>query len=153
MKKEHKTYVLLVTVLIVWGIVGLQVFNYLSEDELEEQMVISQPNVISQKQFKEKEIYKVQKYLRDPFLGKLTETRKKVILKKKVPKTPVNFPVIIYHGIIESATQTSFIVSVNGSQEVLKKGQILNDVKFLSGDQKEILVAYKGEHKKISLHQ
>lgn len=148
MKKQHKTYILLIAVLIVWGIIGFQIFNYLNPQEEELPAIVGKQQSFGKMKL-QKETYTVQKHSRDPFLGKMLV--KSVVKHKKKKATPVVFPNLTYHGLIESGKRRSYIVSVNGVQSVLRIGQKINDIKLLSGNKKEIRVHYKGTTKKIPL--
>ena len=150
MKKQHKTYILIAAVVIVWGVIGFQFFNYLTPNEEKSSRTVSKQNIV-RKKVKKKENYVVKRHARDPFLGKLLTTPIKKTKRKKVAE-PVSFPSIIYHGIIESSKKRSFIISINGNQSILKAGQVINDIKLLSGSKKEIKISYKGNNKVIPLN-
>lgn len=149
MKKQHKTYILITAVIIVWGVIGFQFFNYLTPNEEKLSRTINKQNIV-RKKVKKKENYIVKKHSRDPFLGKLLITPVKKAKRKKVAEL-VNFPLIIYHGIIESNKRKSFIISINGNQNILKIGQSISDIKLLSGNKKEVKIHYKGNNKVIPL--
>lgn len=149
MKKQYKTYILIVAVLIVWGIIGVQIFNYLNPKE-EALPTIESKQKVFRKKKEHKESYTVKTHQRDPFLGKLLV--KPVVKRTKKKAAPVVFPPIQYHGIIESGKKKSFIVSINGVQSVLKAGQTINEVRLLSGNKKQISIRYKGTNKAVMLN-
>ena len=149
MKKQHKTYTLIIAVIIVWGVIGFQIFGYLNPKE-EILLPTTNKQSIARKKIKKKQNYIIKKHTRDPFLGKTLTKPTKKGRKKKVAE-PVNFPPIIYHGIIESNKRKSFIISINGNQNILKIGESISDIKLLSGNKKEVKIHYKGNNKVIPL--
>ncbi|TDQ21839.1 hypothetical protein [Tenacibaculum caenipelagi] len=150
MKKEHKTYILVIVVIIVWGIIGVQVFKHFTPKEVE-LPVANRQIVFNQNEFSKRENYTVKEHNRDPFLGKSLDAPKKQTKRKKVDE-PINFPSIIYNGMIQSGKNQSYIISINGNQNIQKIGQTINSVKLLSGSKKEIKVSYKGNSKKVTLN-
>ncbi|SNR15448.1 hypothetical protein [Tenacibaculum jejuense] len=149
MKKKQKTYILLVIVIIVWSVVGIQFFRYSHQYE-EEIPEINyqkfQPNITAKK-----ETYKVSIHERDPFLGTLHNSAKNKTKKKKktTQKVPVVFPNIQYKGMISSNDNTSFIITINGKQYIMRTRVKKDDVELISGTKKEIKVLYKGKYKTI----
>ena len=151
MKKQYKTYILIIAVLIVWGIIGVQIFSYLNPKEEELPSLVAEQKSF-RKETQVRESYKVKTHQRDPFLGKMTIKPIPIKKTKKKPVEPVIFPSIVYHGIIESGKNKSFIISVNGVQNVLKEGQTIQEVRLLSGDKKQIKIRYKENSKVVTLN-
>ena len=142
MLKQKKTLILLTAVLVVWGIIGLQIYGYLNPDEEKLQEISTEQfNLVAKKQ---KETYQVKIHERDPFLGKLLIKQKKV-RKTIVKKEPIIFPNILYNGIIESNKKRAFIITINGQQKEVRKGQTSNEVTLINGSAKEVLLRYKGK--------
>ncbi|WP_440881313.1 hypothetical protein [Tenacibaculum sp. C7A-26P2] len=144
MLKQKKILLLLVTVLIVWGIIGFQIFSYLNPEE----EIFKEPSVATFKPIvkQAKETYVVKKHRRDPFLGKLLIQPKKI---KKVirKKEPINFPTIVFNGLVESNRKKTFVLTINGEQKIVKVGQVFKEVKLLKGTASEVLLSYKGKRK------
>lgn len=140
---------LLGAVLVIWGVVGFRILSALNPElpEVAEQIEVAElkmprPSVI--------DTFEVHKENRDPFLG--TWTKKKAKPKKKTTVKAVEWIPIIYHGAIEKkGTPSVFIVSINGVQHVLKKGQSRDEVTLLSGNAKRVVLRYKNERKSFSL--
>jgi hypothetical protein len=153
MKKNHKTYLLLAAVVIVWGAIGFQIYRYYAP-ESEEIPVTTSQKFIPEKTEITKD-YTITPDYRDPFLGKLyrkpTPKKKKKIIPK--PKPQVIFPNITYNGIIQGTGQNTFIISINGKQEIFQKGQVMKGVELLRGSANEITVKYQGETKKYPIVQ
>jgi hypothetical protein len=99
--------------------------------------------------YTEKEFYTIKEPYRDPFLGKFPAT--KVIRTKKVKKLTVVFPSIVYNGIISGNTSQSYILTINGRQELFKLKETLNEVTLLKATVVEVMISYKGNKKTILL--
>ena len=150
MKKEHKIYILVIIVITVWGIIGVQVFNHFTPKEIELPTVNKQI-IFNKREFNKRENYTVKEHTRDPFLGKSLDAPRKQTKRKKVV-APISFPSIIYNGMIQSGKNQSYVISINGNQNIQKIGQTINSVKLLSGNKKEIKVSYKGNSKTVILN-
>lgn len=150
MTKQQKTYILLVLVIGIWGLIGYNVYKNLNPEEPK-----SITNFTKTKTFnldtKLKDTIVISNY-RDPFLGNIINSKKNLKTSTK-PQQPVNFPLIIYNGIINGNRNTSYIISVQNQQEVVKIGQTFMDVKLLSANSKEITIEYKKARKTIQLIQ
>ncbi|CAL2063770.1 hypothetical protein [Tenacibaculum sp. 190524A05c] len=145
MNKQRKTYILLAAVIIIWSFVGFQFLGYLeSDDEVLSEVAYKK---FVPKKAKDKELYKVETHDRDPFLDKYNKPKKKIKFIPKKKKDPVIFPQIRYKGSINNNGKLLFIVTINGSQKIVKLNQVVNEVEVVSGDNKEIKVKYKGEVK------
>lgn len=148
MTKQQKTYGLLIVVLVIWGMIGYQIYTRLNPSAPEIEM--SQIQTRFQKQEAvEQSFYKLNDEYRDPFLGgfpKKKTVRKKTVFSKK-STTP--FPNVQYNGIIEGNRSKSYILTVNGKQEIVKKGQVFQGVKLLRASRTEVQVKFEGEIKKI----
>lgn len=149
MNKQQKTYGLLIAVLVIWGLIGYQIYIRLnpSTPELE---AFTVQNTFKKQQVFETSFYEVKDEYRDPFLGGFPKKkmRKKRIVK---PKEIVHFPRIIYNGVIEGSTSKSYILTINNSQELVKLGQEIQGVKLVTANTKEAIVKFKGVKKAILL--
>ncbi len=139
---------LLVLVLIVWGIIGYKVLSTIkpSVPELRQKRVdISfKPDTI-----KQVDTFSITAVNRDPFLGTLQV--KKEVKAKKTITGQIEWKPILYHGNISKRnTKTHiFIISIDGQQFLMKQGQVLNNIKLISGNSKQIKISFKGSHKII----
>jgi len=147
MNKNQKTYLLLFIVALVWGAIGYQLYSHYNPDTIE----VSEVTTMSYTTQKVDTVdgYEIQPDYRDPFLGKIY---RKQPLKKKVatPKHVVIFPAIVYKGIIEGGKKT-YIIAINGSQEIFRVNQTIKEVTLLKADGKSILLKYQNERKKYAL--
>ena len=147
MTKQQKTVGLLVAVLIVWGAIGYQIFMRLQPNAGTTAIEIQR--TFTPQKYTEKEFYTIKEPYRDPFLGKFPAT--KVIRTKKVKKLTVVFPGIVYNGIISGNTSQSYILTINGRQELFKLKETLNEVTLLKATVEEVMISYKGNKKTILL--
>ena len=155
MKKKRTTYLLLITVLIVWGIIVYKFFDTVQIGDdytiATESYMIFKPDTLS----KPANFSIVANY-RDPFLGELQRDKmplKKV--KKKIKLPEVVFPEIIYHGMIDPKQKkraSLFIITVNNKQQFLSVGQKIEGVQLLKGNSKEITILFEQRKKTIQLN-
>lgn len=152
MKNNTKTYLLIVTVLGIWGTIGYQIISGLSLNEPE----VVQNNLdiaFSPKTNAVVDTFSIQTVNRAPFLGTLTRKASGIktrSTRKQNAKDTTWLP-IVYNGLVkrQNSTQSVFVVNINGSQHLIKKGQTVNDVTLIRGSEKEVLVRYKNKRKII----
>lgn len=149
MNKKLKRYVLLFVALLVWGLIGYRVYEYFNPEEITVENFT--PQKFIPKKIKETEKYTIKANYRDPFLG-VAPTKKKKKIAKKVIKNNQPFPSVVYNGVIEANRTKSYIITINGQQEVFKIGQTFNNVKLLSANAKQIKVRNNGVNKTIQLN-
>lgn len=148
MTKQQKTYILLIAVLIVWGIIGFQIYNYLNpEEDIVETLSFEEYSPTLKK---EKEIYEVKLHKRDPFLGKILVAPKVTTVAVK-KKESVIFPQILYNGLVESGNTKTFVISIDGKQTVFKLGQVVKNIKLVKANSKEVVLEYMKERKTYTI--
>ena len=150
MTKQQKTYLLLTATLIVWGIIGYQIYNRLNPKQEQVATTIMTKKYTPQKLI-EVANYTIHADYRDPFLGRLSGTKKALPKKKKKKKTnkkKKRFPKISYNGVIEGASK-SYIITVNGNQETFDINQTINEVTLIKANDNEITIRFNEETKII----
>ncbi|MDC9722880.1 MAG: hypothetical protein PSN34_08905 [Urechidicola sp.] len=151
MKNKKNIYFLIPAVLLIWGIIGYRIVRSINPP---------QPNATTQvaiTDFKPKEVvvskpYSINANYRDPFLGTMATNKKKV--KRVVQKKPVVFPSVQYVGFVAPIGKKKspvFILKINGQQELLKKRETAQELQLVSGNQKEVVLKYKGIKKTFSI--
>jgi len=146
MNKKKKTSILLVLVIGIWGLIGYNIYRYLNpeepvfENQSQKMPTIKDGSIL-------KDSLTISSY-RDPFLGKIKTKRKS---PNSQSTTIVNFPVVIYHGLVNGGKVKSYIISVQNQQEIVKIGQTFLAVKLISANTKQITVSHKGARKIIKL--
>jgi hypothetical protein len=148
LKNKKGTYILLVAAIGIWGTIIYKIIDGLSTDEKQSIAVIESIN------FKIPEPKKVDSFSllrisRDPFLDKpLVPDKKKV--KPKQAKIKIDIP-LVYHGMMKknNGKERLFIVSINGQQTFIKKGQEIQGIILLNGNETKVTVSFKGVRKTI----
>lgn len=109
MKKEHKTYLLLTVVFLLWGLIGYQFFKKLNPSDSE--IASSKFRVkFTPEKVEKPNFYTVIGVDRDPFLGKYA--KKKVIvkkIKKPIPKPTVFLFQKLYTMVLLKGTIQNYI--------------------------------------------
>lgn len=151
MKSKAKTYLLLIAVLSIWGIIGFKIVSTIN------------PNVPEVKQHEDRvafapkasievDTFSIQMSERDPFLGTLLVKKQEVNKSvNSIGKEPLVWMSILYHGMVskQDSKEKTCIISIDGQQQIMKIGQDMNGVKLLRATNTEILVSYKGARKTI----
>lgn len=149
MNKNQKTYLLLCLVVIVWGSIGYQVYKNYNPSLPEISKTSSLPDV--PKQHIASSSYEILVEYRDPFTGKLFKKPVKKI-KKTTSKSPVIFPKIQFKGMIDGVKK-SYIISINGHQEIFQLNQTYQQITLREASKKNITVVYKNKPKKYTLEE
>ncbi len=161
MNSKKKTYILLIAVFLVWGLIVYRIYNVVNPTipkvEINNTTTSFKPYKIAKK-----DAFSIKADYRDPFLEKYANktnrsnrSNTKTSSTKKVTKKEekVIFPRIAYKGIIspKSRLDKHFILKINNKTVLFKLLETHKEIQLLQGDSKEIVVFYKGEQKKIAL--
>lgn len=155
MKKQYKTYLLLVIVLLVWGMIGFQFLRAINPSVPTPDAATSYEK-FNPKRTKIRDTFSILAAYRDPFLGILetpkVESKKKDIKpsKKDVPKKN-----IVYTGFVTDNAnhQKIFFVTIKGQQYMMGLNDVMQEVKLVSGTKSQIKVSYNGISETVSLNQ
>jgi hypothetical protein len=139
-------------VLGIWGTIVFKIINGLNPQET----IDNKENydvTFSPKEIANIEPFKITNVERDPFLGTLTKKRS---FKPKMPtktnlKPEANRPIINYLGLIKQQQSSNqiYIVKINNLQHLLKKGQEIEGVKLLKGDENKITINFNSKNETI----
>ena len=128
--------------------IGYKIWSGLSPDITE--TAIAEYNMsFNPKKAKTIDTFSVQTLERDPFLGTLSKPNN--VVKRSAPnQKPIEtelLPSITYNGMLkkQSASDQVFVVNINASQFLLKKGQTADSVKLVNGNDKEISIKYRNK--------
>lgn len=159
MGSKKKTYILLTVVILVWGLIGFRIYKAVKpaipKIKTSDKIASFKPiNVIKNDTFSLKSDY------RDPFLGtfaikkRTQKTTKKKTKLKPEKITKIIFPKIRFKGIIAPKNNNAkrFIIKINANKVLFKLLETHQEIKLLKGDDKEVVVLYKGEQKTIVLN-
>lgn len=155
MKKKKNTYLLLALVLFIWGMVIYRFFSYTSPEL---------PQNTSSKQFtmrplemKPKENFVIDVNYRDPFLGKMyaPATASKPTAKKRKIVEPVEWPQVIYKGIVSDTKDKKkvFMLIINGKAHMMKEKEVVDNILLKSGNRNSVTVKYKGDLTTIMIQE
>ena len=150
LKNKKKTYLLLVVVLGIWGVIGYQIWTGLQHDTAE--IKIQEVNINFNREANTAiDTFSIQTASRDPFLGTLTTKKKKsrvINPAKKIVWLPIS-----YQGVVkkQGSKEQVFVITINGQQHLLKKGQSRDSVSLVRGSAKSIVVRYKKQQKTITI--
>ena len=151
MKNKKTLYILFPVVTLIWGVIIYQVIGAFSDPAPEIHAVAySKDSAVFEQ--KERELFSLSPIVRDPFLNK--RYVEKVIQKTEistVQKRTVTWPSIQYKGMVSGASGSVFVISINGQDQLLKKGEAIQDVKLLSGSSDSVILRYKNQRKTYTL--
>lgn len=154
MKKQQKTYLLLLLVGAIWSLLGFKIFRSLTPEEA---VVLSGTSEsFKPLKIKERDTFSISADYRDPFLGTLPKARQKTP-KSKAPVQVQKLPEkqIVYSGFITDTSSGNkiFFLTVDGQQQMLSKREEFQGVRLLSGNEQHIRVRYNGKIAKVELTQ
>ena len=149
LKTKKKTYLLLVLVIAVWGTVAYRIVAALNPElpEIKQQDFAVNSNYKVETKI---DTFSITKVNRDPFLGTYEKKKPK---KSAVKKKTVNWKPIQYQGIVKKGKNRMFIISINGNQHLLKKGQTKDSITLVYGNVKTVKMRYKNSFKTFSLNK
>ncbi|MCX2680345.1 hypothetical protein OOZ15_10370 [Galbibacter sp. EGI 63066] len=145
MKNKLKTYFLLFVVLVIWGLIGYNIYASLYGNPTPKTAENDVLSMTYKPRTPEKQkSFSINRHERDPFLGTMSvKPKKNRVAKKQVkpkPETPaVN---ITYSGMVgnNDKKERIFFLSINGTQHLMKINDEMSGVKLISGDEVKIIV-------------
>lgn len=155
MKKQHRTYLLLVLVIGIWGVVGFRLVKAINpSNELENTAMDVQKFVPTE--IKERKKFDIVANYRDPFLGTFETPKPKPkvkAIKREVEQKPKKN--ISYTGFISGADAKNsiFFVTIDGTQHMMEINGTVQEVKLLQGSKDYIRVRHNGITEKVLLSQ
>lgn len=134
----------------IWGTIIYKIISGVNPDlpELTTNQNVAEFNP---KPIAQNESFAISDVERDPFLGTLQKKNKPQLkrVKNSVTKPIANAPTINYSGIVKNGNDQVFILTINGKQYLMHKGQTLNDVKLVSGTSKQVVVRFNNANSTI----
>jgi len=164
MKNKSITYILIVGVLIVWGLIFYRIFSGMGgEEELSGiPSVANKKAVISNNE--EEPLVLIANY-RDPFLGTVSNTligsnynqgTNQIVIKRKLPIVKkevvlIDWSFLDYIGIVQNKETKKKVGLLNilGKEFMVSEGDTVNEVLVLKKERDSIFVKYKEEKKWI----
>ncbi|WP_375334356.1 hypothetical protein [Flagellimonas sp. C4] len=150
MSKNTKTYLLLCLVLVIWGIIGFKIISPLTHEPDMSPIKAPKPKMVQIAT--EKDTFSINADYRDPFLGTLPSTKKKVV-QRKIKKEMVQKRSIVYSGLVKESGSGNilFFISIDGQQHMMSLKEEINGVTLVYGNDKQIKVRFDGQSETISL--
>lgn len=153
MKSKKNLYFLVPAVLIIWSLIGYRIYKAIASPKTPTNIVINNS------EFKPTKInttkpYNIKANYRDPFLGTMARSSKKKKATSKKTKEVVVFPKIVYKGMIAPKTKNKpavYLIQINGKQNFLKVNAIIDEVKLIKGNNKEVVLEYKKTRKSFPI--
>lgn len=161
MKNKKLTYLLIVAVAGVWGILLYRVFAAVKSNDDDQPVTAVAPVKEAFNDFSiPKDTAKLLLNYRDPFgLTKPKDTAAvlnravNVIHKPAIADPVINWSFITYSGYIRNPVSKRLValVSINGQSLTLAEGEIRNHVKLLKNLRDSIKISYQGKVKYIAI--
>lgn len=149
-------------IILVWGFVFYQLFSYFfssptyATEKIETKIDIDEIK---------SDTFSIVANYRDPFLGKKVSVSKptthyntnrskpKKRTKTLKPPADLHWPVIQYKGMIKNnnSEKRVGIINIAGKEQLVREGDVLNGVQFLSISKTQIKVSFNKEQKIISI--
>jgi hypothetical protein len=154
-KKKRTKYLLLAVILIYGAVVGR--FFMLSDDGINTIASSEEIASFTPATYSVKDSFTISNDYRDPFLGTLSKrnqgTKTSLSNQKAQKKEDAYFPTIRYLGVISDAGSTKKVLSlqINAKEYIAKEGSVIDSVRIISGNLKNITVTYKGKRKRINI--
>lgn len=156
MKKSVKTYVLLTLVIGIWGVFLVRLVKTLNPDR---EVVISSPSLAYSPVHKiEGENKELKLDYRDPFLGNVVASKPKFskkVIQKAQKTVNTELDQVNYQGFIgaDERKDYHYFLSIKGTQEFLKVGDVIKGIKLVSGDPSQVTLRQNGVTKTIKISE
>lgn len=161
MKNKIVTWVLIVSVFFIWGIIFYNIFQI----KFDEQSVISTNTSVKQSYFiqvdNSKYVANLNTDLRNPFTDHVEKIKvanpqnisDKPAIITKVIKAPVNWNAIAYKGYIQNLREkiTTAILSFNGKEFMIHEGESKHGIQLVKHAIDSVKLKYKKESKFLSI--
>lgn len=154
MKGNKNIKILLPAVIVVWGLLIYKIVDAFSSENIAVTR-IQKTNFKPPKGIK-KDTFSLLPIEVDPFLG-TTYTKSKTASQNinaiHKPKIEKQWPSIGYFGIVtdKNSPISVYIVSINGQQYLLKKGDTLQKLRVIKGSEENIFIRYEGKTKEFPI--
>jgi hypothetical protein len=159
MKNKKMTYLLLIVVLGIWGIIFYKIYMSIKSSD---KLTVRDYSMLNKN---DSNLYKIDTFsivnnYRDPFItSKMAtyENKSKVghhmVAQKPIvsQNAQIKWPTIAYNGMIKSkkSSQQLVLVKINGTSDFMTKGSSFSGVQLLRVYKDSIEVGYSGEKKSI----
>lgn len=153
MKNKKNIKILLPLVILIWGLLIYNVYDAFYPDS--PSISKNQTKKYKAPEVKEKDTFSLLPIKSDPFLGTLYQKSKRQQINTNAKKSSnnINWPSIAYQGIVsgKNAKTNVYIISINGQQYLLKKGDTLQNIKVLKSSSSILRIQFKGQTKEFPI--
>lgn len=156
MKNKKNIFLLIPAVLIIWGLIAYKIFSVVNpSDDLN--YITNEHRTFVPDSLQAEIKFKLDLNYRDPFLGRIISKKPSVSKKQsklRVKKTEIQFPPIVYNGLIKPkkvGRTTLYMVSINNKQHFFSTGTEIDGVTLLEGNDKEISIQFQKIKKQITI--
>ncbi|MAL60624.1 MAG: hypothetical protein CMC14_11305 [Flavobacteriaceae bacterium] len=142
---KNVKYVLPIVVAI-WGFFFFQLFDACNPDEVT--ISLNSMGTFKTPEIKQKESFELQPIEKDPFLGTAyVKSNKRGSNPSASKKSDLPWPNIQYLGVVQNSNSKDkvFVVSINGQQQVIKKGETFNEITVLKGNDETLSLRFQGK--------
>jgi hypothetical protein len=153
MKSKKSIYVLLPLVIIIWGAIVYQIFDYSTPESA---IVPAEDFSVKPIVQKPKDSISIKINQRDPFSGKMVDDAAKRPIGKQSRRTPkikeeLIWPQIKYKGIVSDVKDKIkvYMVIIDGKTHLMKKGETEEEIVLKDGDREMIYLNYNGDSKVV----
>lgn len=165
MKSNRTKYLMLLLVVSIWGLVVYRFLTYRTDGALSDQVTTNQNFDISQKSG---DTFTLALNYADPFYshtperstaGDNPQTAEKPAEKARVviepPKPRIVWPAVLYKGVVlnEKHNSNSVIIIINGSTQILKKGDEVQGVRVISIGKDSIALRFSNQQRFFKIYE
>lgn len=164
MKSKPLTYLLIVSVAAVWGIIFYRIFSAQGDEEIS-LTPLTKYNKVNESldDYVMKDTFILSLNYRDPFLtdvpdvniktANITSEAQKSSVNELSHKPAINWNIIKYTGFISNPLKKSpvAIVQVNGTEHMMKEGESMDGVKLIRILRDSVKVTYQNKTKFITI--
>ncbi len=153
LKGKKGLYVLLPLVVFIWGAIIYQITDAFSDDD---PIALDTTSFsFSKIENKERDPFTISTVERDPFLGTIYKPKK--VVEKKVAartvKAEITWPSIRYKGLVTggSGATAIYLVEINGVDHLMKRNDMVEEVKLTRGNKSWVQLQYKRKSKRFEI--
>ena len=158
MKNKKLIYILLPLTAIIWGMIVYRIF--FDTNAQEESSLFVQNKSTQNRAVAPPDTFELLLNYPDPFLKHerrvipntdVSTTKKEAEPKPQKPAEVVNWPAIKYGGLVRQVNQENelAIVTINGSSQLMKTGETVNDIKLIKIYNDSIIVSFQTQKRTI----
>jgi len=151
LKNKKNIKILLPIVIVIWGLVIYTIIDAFSSEDMA--VLKNVTSVFKAPKINKKETFTMLPVQSDPFLGTLYRKANNTKTTKRRVAQKIKWPTIKYEGIISGRGKklAVYIISINGEQHLLKKGDTIQHLKVIKGSQESLRLKFKGQTKEFPI--